>query len=316
MTTSSTADARASLEIIELKRGLRFTLPILRMLLPTIETALFFSKVYELSAAEVGRLLQLLFKTDVVKALTSGSHSTELQGYVIDDLVPALPITKGQVTFKNVPPPGELLPELWASLEVEVAQSIKDVANKLKDTIGLMPGKKGAMVFKTMAKVNLRRPTLGDYRASIHHAPVKDNLVILDVSGSMTAETVRKIVADVVALSYTANAHLAIVSNTTTHWEPGAYNVDAILRAAEFGGTHYETLKPLFDRDWGVVVCIADYDSSRDAARALSKCKGRIDQVLDVSLVNQPTYLAECVGQLADEVRPLLIAPGHRVLAH
>jgi hypothetical protein len=30
--------------------------------------------------------------------------------------------------------------------------------------------------------------------------------------------------------------------------------------------------------------------------------------VLDVSLVGRPTFLAECVGQLADEVRPILTA--------
>jgi hypothetical protein len=35
-----------------------------------------------------------------------------------------------------------------------------------------------------------------------------------------------------------------------------------------------------------------------------------------VSLVNRPTYLAECVGQLAAKVRPLLIAATSYVLSY
>ena len=73
----------------------------------------------------------------------------------------------------------------------------------------------------------------------------------------------RTIVEDVVALSWEADAHLAIVSNTCTHWFPGEYSVSAVLNAAEYGGTHYEELAPLFENyDWGVVITIADYDSS------------------------------------------------------
>ena len=115
-------------------------------------------------------------------------------------------------------------------------------------------------------------------------------------------------------MSYLANAHLAIVSNTCTYWPAGAYGSDDVLAKAEFGGTYYETLAPLFDRDWGTVVTVADYDSSYGAKDALARCTGHIDEVLDISLVNQPTFLAECVGQLADEVRPLLVANTSRVL--
>jgi len=88
--------------------------------------------------------------------------------------------------------------------------------------------------------------------------------------------------------------------------------VEAVLNAAEYGGTHYEELAPLFDdQQWGVVVTIADYDSSRSAMSAISKMNGTIDTVLDISLVSMPTYLAEVVGQLADEVKPLMIAADH-----
>jgi hypothetical protein len=32
--------------------------------------------------------------------------------------------------------------------------------------------------------------------------------------------------------------------------------------------------------------------------------------VLDLSLVQRPTFLAECVGQRADDVRPLMLGSG------
>ena len=82
-----------------------------------------------------------------------------------------------------------------------------------------------------------------------------------------------------------------------------------VLAKAEYWGTHYEQLVPLFEKDWGTVVTIADYDSAPYAKQALSGCVGKVGTVLDISLVNRPTFLAECVGQLADEVKPLLVGP-------
>lgn len=67
------------------------------------------------------------------------------------------------------------------------------------------------MVFSAMAVMNSKRPTIGDFKARVAHPPVPDVLVILDVSGSMTEETIRAIVGDVVSLSWTANAYLTIV---------------------------------------------------------------------------------------------------------
>jgi hypothetical protein len=304
------------LEVVEVKPGLRFGKGVLVDILPDIETALFFGKVYDLDAQQLGNLLLVVFDTPLVKALVGSSdeHSHQLQDYLVDLTYDMPAVTKGQLKFKVEAPKGEILPELWKSLEVEVATSIKAVASKLQSTVGLMPGKQGSMVFRSLNVMNRRRPTIGDYKAQIHHAPLKENLVIFDVSGSMSEGTVRTIVDDVVALSYMANAHLAIVSNTCTHWEPGTFNSDEVLQHAEFGGTQYETLAPLFDREWGVVVCIADYDSSYAAGPAIARMKGHIDEVLDISLVSRPTFLAQVVGQLADITRPLLMGNSPRVL--
>jgi len=310
-TTSSTLD----LTLFEVKPGLKFPVSTLRAMLPDAETVFFFGKLYELNHVQLSQLLYtVLPRTSLVSALSDGDHSTDLQGYLgelVDDIHG---VEEGDITYDPDVPKGEILPEVWKQLEVEVAQSIKDVAAKLTDVVGMLPGKTGQMHFRSMMTMNAKRPTIGDYRASIQHARQQQNLLILDVSGSMSEGTVRTIVNDVVALAYEANAHLAIVSDNVTRWEPGNYDADSVLRKAEFNGTHYEQLAPLMDLDWGVVITVADYDSFVDARDALRRRTGSIDLVLDVSLVNRPTFLAECVGTLAREVRPILVGNSQHVL--
>ena len=302
-----------STQLVEVKPGIKFSLATLKKGLPSIETALFFAKLYKLDAVEVSHLLSALFgQHNVVRALTSegGLHSSELQDYVLELGYEYL-LESGEISFGANTAHGEVLPEVWKDLEVTIAASIQEVADKLKDVVGALPGKQGEMVFKSLQMVNAKRPIIGDYKARIHHAPQRENLVILDVSGSMSETTVQTIIEDVVALSYMANAHLAIVSDTSTHWGPGEYSVDAVLKVAEYSGTHYETLAGLLEQDWGVVVTIADYDSSYAAAEAIKECGGHVQQLLDISLVGRPTYLSEVVGQLADEIKPLLVAQGN-----
>ena len=300
----------SQIQLIEVKPGIRFDIARLKQMLPDIDTLLFFGKLYELDAGQLGYLVHsVLGQSDTVTALLGSGqeHSIELQDYLIDLGYISI-VENGLIDLTDTPPQGEILPELWKSLEVQVAKSVKDVADKLKDVIVGMPGKEGQMLFQSMAAINARRPVIGDYRATIKHAKHPDNLVILDVSGSMTEPTVQAIVEDVVALSYMADAHLAIVSETCTHWKPGEFSVKEVLAAAEYAGTHYEELAPLFDREWGVVVTIADYDSSFAAMGAFSQVIGHVDTVLDISLVARPTFLSEVIGSIADEVRPLLVA--------
>jgi hypothetical protein len=294
MTMTSTISSTHDLRLLEVKPGLKFSVSTLKAMLPDAETVFFFGKVYDLDHVQLSQLLYTVLGGDLATALSEGDHSTTLQGY-LDDLVDDIyGVEEGDITYDPDVPTGEILPEVWKSLEVET----------------------GEMHFRSMMTLNAKRPTIGDYRARIHHSRQQQNLLILDVSGSMTSGTVRTIVNDVVALAYEANAHLAIVSDTVTHWEPGNYDAESVLSKAEFNGTHYEQLAPLMDLDWGVVITVADYDSYVDARAALARRTGSIDLVLDVSLVNRPTFLAECVGTRAKEVRPILVAPGPYVLSN
>ena len=318
--TISSSELKQSLQVIEVKPGKRFSVATLRSLLPDVETLLFFAKVYGLDAGQLGALLGTVLKTDLANALfnEAGEHSSDLQDYLLDGYEdeygdwhePIIsPAMAGELVLSPEVPHGEILPQTWEQLEVDIATSIKEVAAKLESVVDKLPGKQGELVFKTMMKMNARRPTLGVHQAQVVHAPQKQNLVVLDASGSMSESTIAAIIDDVVALSYKADAAMAVVSNTTTFWEPGSYDVDTVLFHCEYGGTHYETLADLLNRDWGTVICVADYDSSYAAKRHIrTECHGNIDLVLDVSLVNQPTFLAECVGQRAAEVRPILMA--------
>lgn len=306
-----------SVRLFELMPGKLIPVALLKSMLPTTEAALFFAKVYDLDYAKVSTLLVELFNTsDVIQELLCGDHSTQLQDYIVGIVEDGLLIDDYDTQFIDAPPPAEVLPEVWKMAEVTVAQSIKDVAQQLSGTLHMMPSKQGQMVFQTMAKMNAQRPTIGVHKAAIQHQPLPDSLVILDVSGSMSEPTVQNIINEVVALSYEANATLAIVSDHCFWWEPGTYDVQSVLDRAEYWGTHYETLAPLFiDRDWGTVITIADYDSSVSAGDSLKRrCNSKVGTVLDMSLVNRPTYLGECIAQFADELRPLLIGTGRWVL--
>lgn len=307
--SQSTSSSSNDMTLFEVKPDIYLSAGTLRRHLPTVELALFFAKVYQLDYTKLSQLLRMLFNTPVVQALTEGSHSVELQDYLVET-VPTEILAEMQQFTSEPMPSSEVLVQLWKSLEVEVAKSIQEVANKLAGTLHLLPSKEGDMLFASMAKINRLRPTVGVYGAHIRHAPVPEVLVVLDVSGSMTEETIEAIIGDVVAMSYNANASLAVVSNSAFLWAPGGYSVKDVLAKAEYGGTHYEQLKPLFDQSWGTVITIADYDSSPNAMKTLANCKGHIGQVLDISLVSRTTFLAECVGQLADEVRPLMLAQG------
>lgn len=307
--SQSTSNSSNDMTLFEVKPDIYLSAGTLRRHLPTVELALFFAKVYQLDYTKLGQLLRMLFNTPVVQALTEGSHSVELQDYLVET-VPTEILAEMQQFTSEPMPSSEVLVQLWKSLEVEVAKSIQEVANKLAGTLHLLPSKEGDMLFASMAKINRLRPTVGVYGAHIRHAPVPEVLVVLDVSGSMTEETIEAIIGDVVAMSYNANASLAVVSNSAFLWAPGGYSVKDVLAKAEYGGTHYEQLKPLFDQSWGTVITIADYDSSPSAMKTLANCKGHIGQVLDISLVSRTTFLAECVGQLAYEVRPLMLAQG------
>lgn len=296
----------------------KISFDLLKGLLPDVDTALFFGSVYKLSADQMGSVLRALFKGkdgDLMEVLTRGDHSVSLQDYIVElseeiEIEDAILVDGPELE----PDKSELLIKMVEAARTEIATSIKEVAEKLKNTISRLPSKQGQMVFQAMRTMNLQRNTIGNFKARVKHEHVPQNLVILDVSGSMSEPTVRAIVEEVVGLAYDTQAHLALVSSRAFHAEPGAYDVQWVLNNAQYGGTVYESLLDLFKgHDWGTVICVADYDSGTGAQYYMSKnttCK--IGQIMDISLVNRRTYLSECLMHMSDEpVRELLQTPNY-----
>ena len=304
-----------TLEIMTLG-GRKYSLSALVRLLPTVEIALFFAKLMELSAAECGLLLKKVFdKSTLVAELTGGVHSTSLQDYLtsVGDFIPDL--VQGGVEVvtdpygSNTSLDESVLAQLFESAHIYIAQSIRDVANKTHVLLEGMPTGAAEMHFKTMMKFNAQTGKMGTYSPTFVRPTALNNLVVLDVSASVSESTVGQIIDDVVGLAVKAQATLAIVSNSTTWWAPGTYSTQSVLCAAEYGGTYYETLLPLFHRDWGEVVSIADYDSSASVlTRFQAEASGSIERVLDVSLVNRPTFLGECLSTIAKSSEVMLLA--------
>jgi hypothetical protein len=319
MMSLSSSQVTHSLEIFEVKPGHKVRLEVLKDLLPDAGTALFFGKLYKLDYIQLSKLLRSLFHTTVIDALLNegDEHSHDLQNYIID-IVPDAELQSAGITAGQFTSPVAIgfLPELWEQLDVQIADSITKLVEALDGVLSTIQGKNGKMMFSTLYTLNKQRAgVLGAYKAQIKHPMVPNNLVVFDVSGSVNSGTVTAIVEEVVALAYKANASLAIVSDNTFLWDAGTFDADAVLEKAEYCGTHYETLSTLFDRDWATVITIADYDSAWTARDYLVKnCAGRIEQVLDISLVDRPTFLAECLGPLANAVRPLLVGNSGAVI--
>ena len=307
----SNTEVKDSLTLFRLDSKRLISVQKLKELLPDVQTAAWFGAYYKLSRTKLAELFLILFDRPVLEALmTEGyKHSTSLQTYLAQTLSQP---EYGELQMQKVgqpkaPAPDLILPQLWEAAEVKVATVLREVADTITGVVDRLPSKNGKMVFRTLAKMNANRPTVGVYEPHISHHRRASSLLILDVSGSMTEETIRTIAADVVGLAWKADAHLAVVSNTMTVWEPGGYDVKAILRAAEFGGTHYEQLAPLFNQNWGTVITVADYDSSWSAKEALRGCSSTIEEIIDISLVDRPTFLSESLGHMAKKITPMIV---------
>ena len=276
----SNTEVKDSLTLFRLDSKRLISVQKLKELLPDVQTAAWFGAYYKLSRTKLAELFLILFASPVLKALmTEGyKHSTSLQTYLAQALSQDeyVELQMQKVVQPEAPAPDLILPQLWEAAEVKVATVLREVADTITDAVDRLPSK--------------NEPHISHHRRA-------SSLLILDVSGSMTEETIRTIAADVVGLAWKADAHLAVVSNTMTVWEPGGYDVKAILRAAEFGGTHDEQLAPLFNQNWGTVITVADYDSSVSAKEALRGCSGTIEEILARGSPDVPLGVARPHGQ-------------------
>lgn len=296
---------------LETPAKLFFTEKFLRQNIKKFELAVFFADLYKLTNRQFSDLLDICgLDRTVWDALVEGGHSTELQDYELD-LDEEFDITvlqgTGQVAVKD----DVALVALFEAAAVVIADSIQEVADALGNKLGSLPVGEAQMMFSALHSFNVKRNSIGDFKAGIYRDRSKAKskvLVILDDSGSVTPDTIEAIADDVVQLSYSVNASLAMVSSTTRYFQAGTFNTQDVLAVAEYGGTQYETLAQVLSEDWDEVITIADYDSSPYAKRSLAaNASCRIKKIWDIGLDNQSSYLAECLSQFAESVSPIVI---------
>ena len=309
-------DSHKSVQLVALNNGkAHISLGSLASLVPDVEALMFFGQLYKIPGRELIRYLQMIFEGTVLDLIADHQYSEELQDYMIEDIIPNVyQLGREQVTFEEKDT--TILKYLFQDVAIPVLESIQELADKIALTIDKLPNDEGKMVFQHMARFNAKRNTIGQFQANIIHQNRLPNLVIFDDSGSVGKETVRALAEDVVALGYKANADLVLVSDTARYWPRGTYTVERIVQEAEYSGTRYETLLPIFTGSvWGHVITIADYDSSYQVRQKFLDLKGQavqptVEKVLDISLVQRPSYLCEVVGILARNVEALsLTAP-------
>lgn len=296
---------------LETPAKLFFTEKFLRQNIKKFELAVFFADLYKLTNRQFSDLLDICgLDRTVWDALVEGGHSTELQDYGLD-LDEEFDITvlqgTGQVAVKD----DVALVALFEAAAVVIADSIQEVADALGNKLGSLPVGEAQMMFSALHSFNVKRNSIGDFKAGIYRDRSKAKskvLVILDDSGSVTPGTIEAIADDVVQLSYSVNASLAMVSSTTRYFQAGTFNTQDVLAVAEYGGTQYETLAQVLSEDWDEVITIADYDSSPYAEGSLAaNASCRIKKIWDIGLENQSSYLAECLSQFAESVSPIVI---------
>ena len=297
-------------DFLHVSDTLAIDLVALKEAVPDIETAVFFAAALDLSLHDTSCMLERLFPHEsVVRFFTEGDHSTTLQQYIVDpQYVPGvhdMPVSQ----YVGQPPQSVLLTHLLDYATTPVGSSIAEVASSIGTILSKFPHKAGNMSLRHLANFNHRRNQVGSFSATIQHQPEERNLVILDDSGSMGPQLIQAIADEVVALSYSINATLVLVSNTARRWAPGAFTTASVLEHTQFGGTYYEELQPVLNESWDRVVTIADFDSSGSAADYLRrKAKGSIGTIYDVSLVNRPTFLSIALNHLASKRHQIFLA--------
>ena len=314
-------ELQTALTVVEVRPGMKVGLGVLRSSITDLAEFAHFAAIFKLSEHEARELYTTVFPGtrggfSWAALVSDVAHSTTLQSYIVETAPQDVVEMYGELSEKKkrkIPTPSQdTLARLQGIEQLTVAPSIAEVALKLHGAIEHLPVTQASMTLAAMLKFNTQYNTVGTYGAKIVRPNrVHPNLVVLDDSGSMSEQTIKAIIDEVVALGHHANAHLVLVSNTARHWTPGTYNSKSVLREAQYSGTHYESLSPLFlNQQWDTVITIADYDSSWSACEYLLRESGStsIRELIDISLVSKPSFLAECLGQFAQSAKPMVIA--------
>ena len=277
-------------------------------------------------AAALGRIFSALDLGSVADAISAGGHSTTLQTWLEEEGL-TIPVPddelvldegKEQQDFEADPDLDTLL-ELVNTALVKLPQSIRELGEGLfLEVLSKQPSGQASYALDHIMAVS-KFGQVGTVKTQMEYEVDTNAVVVVDDSGSMGVALGRAIAEPIVRLADSLKCDLILVSSTATRFPAGTFDVQTILDHWENGWTFYNQLIPFFkdvSQSYDVIVTIADYDShSEHKAEILKKCGAHAQVLYDINVAYttdgdgnlKTSYLAECLGQLADRVVPVFV---------
>ena len=277
-------------------------------------------------ALTLGRLFNVLDLGSVADYLAMGGHSTELQDWWdangIDFEVPdhETVITANEsADIEDEEGDADTLLDLVNNSLVKLPTTITELADELfVDVLSKQPSGQASYVLDHLMQVS-KFGQIGTVKTGLEYQADTKAAIVLDCSGSMGTKLGKAIAESVVRLADTLKCDLILVSSTAVRLPAGTFGVKTVLANWQNQLTLYNQLIPYFrdiSQSYDTVITIADYDSIASHKLAIQQeCGARIQKVYDVCVEYvedgrgnlRTSFLAECLGQLADEVIPVFV---------
>lgn len=308
---------------------------ILASFVKTPKDAMFLVKMLgdqvENPAATLGRVFQALDLGTVADYIAAGGHSATLQQWW-DDIGISIPVPDEeeviddgavQDVFDEDDYDVQTLYDMVNTSLVKLPQSIRELGDGLFiEVLSKLPAGDAYYTLDHVMQLS-KFGTYGTMKEQIEYEQDTVACVVLDDSGSMGRPLGQAIVGAAVNLADSLKCDLILVSSYAYRFPAGTFNTDSVMARWENGWTFYNQLIPYFrdiSQSYDVVVTIADYDSvPSHKEQILRACSARIQVLYDICVQYtedgngniRTSYLAECLGQLADRVVPVFVgAPG------
>ncbi len=276
--------------------------------------------------AALGRIFSALDLGSVADAISAGGHSSTLQTWLEEEglVIPVpddeLVIDEGY-TLDEAEPDEDLdtLLTLVNTALVKLPTSIRELGEGLfLEVLSKQPSGQASYALDHVMQVS-KFGQVCTVKTQMEYEVDTTAVVVADCSGSMGIALGRAIAEPIVRLADSLKCDLILVSTTAVRFPAGTFSVETVIDNWQNGWTYYNQLIPCFkdiSQSYDVVVTIADYDSHAEHKREiLAKCGARAQVLYDINVQYtedadgniKTSFLAECLGQLADRVVPVFV---------
>lgn len=281
-------------------------------------------------AACLGRIFNALNLGSVADAISAGGHSTELQTW-LEEAGLAIPVPDEETVVDDGAGPQDFdadddldtLVDLVNTALVKLPASLKELSDGLfLEVLSKQPTGQAHYVLDHVMQVS-KFGQIGTVKTQLEYEVDTNAVLVVDCSGSMGMALGQAIAEPVVRLANDLKCDLILVSTNAVKFPAGTFTVDTVLDNWQNGWTYYNQLIPFFrdiTQSYDAIVTIADYDSHAEHKSQIAReCAARAQVLYDINVQYTTDYdgnirtsfLAECLGQLADRVVPVFVgAPG------